>query len=108
MKSVHGFKAGVLGPVEIPRLTRNEHGSLSNTGVRIMLTRVVLCSLFLACAFTPANALTQEEFLARLEAAGYSQIRENGSGKIKTFKAVKNGKEVSVIVDSRGQIKELQ
>jgi hypothetical protein len=63
---------------------------------------------FLACAFTPANALTQEERLARLEAAGYSQIRENGSGKIKTFKAVKNGKEVSVIVDSRGQIRELQ
>ncbi len=68
-----------------------------------MLARVVL-----ACAFTPANALTQEELLARLEAAGYSQIRENGSGKIKTFKAVINGKEVSVIVDSRGQIKELQ
>jgi hypothetical protein len=73
-----------------------------------MLARVVLCSLFLACAFTPANALTREELLARLEAAGYSHIRENGSGKIKTFKAVKNGKEVSVIVDSRGQIKELQ
>jgi hypothetical protein len=36
------------------------------------------------------------------------EIRENGSGKIKTFKAVKNGKEVSVIVDSRGRIKELQ
>jgi hypothetical protein len=89
-------------------MTSNEHGSLPNTGVRIMLARVVLCSLFLACVFTPANALTQEELLARLEAAGYSQIRENGSGKIKTFKAVKNGKEVSVIVDSRGQIKELQ
>jgi len=27
---------------------------------------------------------------------------------IKTFKAVKNDKEVSVIVDSRGRIKELQ
>jgi predicted RNA binding protein YcfA (HicA-like mRNA interferase family) len=89
-------------------MTRNERGSLSNTGVRIMLAQIVLCSLFLACAFTPANALTQEELLARLEAAGYSQVRENGSGKIKTFKAVKNGKEVSVIVDSRGQIKELQ
>ena len=73
-----------------------------------MSARVVLCSLFLACTFTPANALTQEELLARLQATGYSQIRENGSGKIKTFKAVKNGKEVSVIVDSRGQIKELQ
>jgi predicted signal transduction protein with EAL and GGDEF domain len=72
-----------------------------------MLARAVLCSLILACAVTPANALTQEELLAKLEAAGYS-IRENGSGKIKTFKAVKNGKDVSVIVDSFGQIKKLQ
>jgi hypothetical protein len=73
-----------------------------------MLPRLILCSLFLACAFTPANALTQEEVLAKLKAAGYSQIRENGAGKIKTFKAIKNGKEVSLIVDSRGQIMELQ
>jgi hypothetical protein len=42
------------------------------------------------------------------QAAGYSQIRENGSGKIKTFKAVKNGKEVTVILDSSGKIKELE
>ena len=72
-----------------------------------MLARAILCTLILACAVTPANALTQEELLAKLEAAGYS-IRENGSGKIKTFKAVKNGKDVSVIVDSFGQIKKLQ
>lgn len=78
------------------------------TGVHTVLLRAVLCSLILGCAFTPANALTQDELLTRLEAAGYSQIRENGSGKIKTFKAVKNGKEVRVVVDSLGQIKELQ
>ncbi len=72
-----------------------------------MLARAVLCALSLACAVTAANALTQEELLAKLEAAGYSQVRENGSG-IKTFKAVKNGKEVSVIVDSFGRIKKLQ
>jgi len=42
-----------------------------------MLARAVLCSLILACAVTPANALTQEELLAKLEAAGYSQVREN-------------------------------
>lgn len=73
-----------------------------------MWLRVVLCSLILGCAFTPAQALTHEELLTRLEAAGYSQIRENGSGKIKTFRAAKNGKEVTVILDSTGQIKELQ
>ena len=73
-----------------------------------MLARAILCPLILAYAVTPANALTQEELLAKLEAAGYSQVRENKSGKIKTFKAVKNGKEVSVIVDSFGQIKKVQ
>jgi hypothetical protein len=78
------------------------------TGVQIMLARAVLCFLVLACVFSRANALTQEELVAKLESAGYSQVRENGSGKIKTFRAVKNGKEVSVIIDSRGQFKELQ
>ena len=73
-----------------------------------MLARVVLCSLILACAVTPANALTQDELLAKLEAAGYSQVRVTESGKIKTFKAVKNGKEVSVIIDSFGRIKKLE
>jgi hypothetical protein len=73
-----------------------------------MLWWAILCSLILGSALMPAHALTQEELLTRLEAAGYSQIRENGSGKIKTFKAVKNGKEVTVILDSSGKIKELQ
>jgi hypothetical protein len=73
-----------------------------------MLLRAVLCSLILGGAFTPAHALTQEELLTTLEAAGYSQIRENGAGKIKTFKAVKDGKEVRVVVDSLGHVKELQ
>ena len=73
-----------------------------------MLARAVLCFLVLACVFSRANALTQEELVAKLESAGYSQVRENGSGKIKTFKAVKNGKDVSVILDSFGQIKKLQ
>jgi hypothetical protein len=47
-----------------------------------MLARAVLYSLILACAVTTANALTQEELLAKLEAAGYSaspgkRVREN-------------------------------
>lgn len=73
-----------------------------------MLSRAMLCSLIMGGAFTPAHALTQEELLTRLEAAGYSQIRENGAGKIRTFKAVKDGKEVRVVVDSLGHVKELQ
>jgi hypothetical protein len=67
----------------------------------------IICSLAIAGAFSSAQALTQDEILARLEAAGYSQIRQAPSGKIKSFKAVKNGREVSVIVDSTGHIQEL-
>jgi hypothetical protein len=73
-----------------------------------MLMRAILCYAILASILSPANALTLEELLTKLEAAGYSQIRENGAGKIKTFRAVKDGKEVRVVMDSRGQIKELQ
>jgi hypothetical protein len=57
-------------------------------------------------AFSAAHGLTQEELAVKLERAGYSQIREIKSGKITTFKAVKNGKPVSLIVDSSGHIKE--
>jgi arginine repressor len=67
----------------------------------------LLCSLAIAGVVSSAWALTQEEIVARLESAGYSQIRQAQSGKIKSFKAVKNGQEVSVIVDSTGHIQEL-
>jgi hypothetical protein len=77
-----------------------------------MLTRAVslavLCSLVIVGVFSSAHALTQDEIVAKLESAGYSQIRVIPSGKIKSFKAVKNGKDVSLIVDSSGHIKEVQ
>jgi hypothetical protein len=92
----------------MPQLTLNGRDNIEGAGKHTMLLRAVLGSLILGCACTPAHALTEEELLTRLEAAGYSQIRENGAGKIKTFRAVKNGKEVRVILDSSGQIKELQ
>ena len=72
------------------------------------LSLLTLCSLQIAVSLSSAHALTPNEIVARLEAAGYSQIREVPSGKIKSFKAVKNGKEASIIVDSTGHIKELQ
>lgn len=59
-------------------------------------------------AATTAYALTSDEIKARLKAAGYSQIREMPAGKIKTFKAVKDGRERSIVVDSNGHISELQ
>ena len=68
----------------------------------------MLCPLAMAAVFSPAHALTQGEIVAKLESAGYSHIRQIPTGKIISFKAVKNGKEVSIIVDSTGHIKELQ
>jgi hypothetical protein len=76
-----------------------------------MLARAVslaVLSLAIVGVFSSAHALTQNEIVAKLESAGYSQIRVVPSGKIQSFKAVKNGKDVSLIVDSSGHIKELQ
>ncbi|TXL77715.1 hypothetical protein FHP25_09475 [Vineibacter terrae] len=55
--------------------------------------------------------MTPSEKAARskLEAAGYSQIKDIKSGPEGiTATAVKDGKEVAVIVDSGGRIKELR
>jgi hypothetical protein len=54
----------------------------------------------------PAYGLTSQEVVAKLEAAGYSQIREMTAGKIMTYKAVRGGKEVFLVIDSFGKVKE--
>ena len=67
----------------------------------------VLCSLVIIGCFSPAYALTQQELVAKLESAGYSQIREiKSTAEGTAVKAIKDGKEVSLVVDSSGQIKE--
>jgi len=59
--------------------------------------------------FSPAHALTQQELIAKLEAAGYSQIRNiKSTAEGISVKAMKNGKEVSLVVDTSGQVKERQ
>jgi hypothetical protein len=63
--------------------------------------------LMVAGALSPAHALTQEELIAKLQAAGYSQVGDIKSTPEGTaVKAMKNGKEVRLVVDSAGQIKE--
>jgi hypothetical protein len=54
----------------------------------------------------PAYGLTSQEVVAKLEAAGYSQIREMKAGKIMTYNAVRGRKE-ALVVDSFGKFKEL-
>jgi hypothetical protein len=73
------------------------------------LFQAVVCCLAMASTFTPAEALTQQELVAKLEAAGYSQVRDiKSSAEGISVKATKNGKEVSLVVDSSGQVKERQ
>jgi Peptidase propeptide and YPEB domain len=70
-------------------------------------TQAILCSLVMAGVFSPAHALTLQELVAKLESAGYSQIRDiKSTAEGTAVKAMKDGKEVSLVVDSSGQIKE--
>jgi hypothetical protein len=70
------------------------------------ISRAVLW-LALAGVLSPAHALTEQELVAKLEAAGYSQVRNiKSTAEGISAKAMKDGKEVSLVVDSSGQIKE--
>jgi hypothetical protein len=70
------------------------------------ISQVMFC-LVMAGVLAPLHAMTQQELVTKLQAAGYSQI---GQGKSTAegivVKAMKGGKEVHLVVDSKGQIKE--
>jgi hypothetical protein len=71
------------------------------------VSQAVPCFLVMVGVFSPAQALTQQELIAKLESAGYSQVREiKSTAEGTAVKAMKNGKEVSLVVDSSGQIQE--
>ncbi|MGY4432882.1 hypothetical protein ACVWWO_005359 [Bradyrhizobium sp. F1.13.1] len=71
-----------------------------------MIYRVAVL-LALAAGLSPVHALTQEELIAKIQAAGYSQVRDvKSTAEGTTVKAVKDGREVTLVVDSSGQIKE--
>ncbi|WP_026202625.1 PepSY domain-containing protein [Bradyrhizobium sp. WSM2793] len=72
--------------------------------IRMIYSAVLLA---IAAGLSPAQALTQEELVAKIQAAGYSQVRDiKSTAEGTTVKAVKDGKEVTLVVDSSGQIKE--
>jgi hypothetical protein len=65
--------------------------------------------LMIAGGLSPALALTQEELVARIQAAGYAQVSDiKSTAEGTTAKATKDGKQVRIVVDSSGQIKELK
>ena len=69
--------------------------------IQIIYRAVIL--LAIAGGLSPVHALTQEELVARIQAAGYSQvsdIKSTAEGII--AKAVKNGKPVTLVLDSNG------
>jgi uncharacterized phosphosugar-binding protein len=73
--------------------------------IQIIYRAVIL--LAIAGGLAPVHALTQEELVARIQAAGYSQVSDiKSTAEGITAKAVKNGKPVTLVLDSSGQIKE--
>lgn len=77
--------------------------------MRIPNISQVAALLALVAGLSPAHALTQEELVTKIQAAGYSQVRDiKSTAEGTTAKAMKNGKEVRLVVDSGGRIKEQQ
>jgi len=70
------------------------------------ISRTLLC-LAMAGVFSPTHALTEQELVAKLKTAGYSQIGEiKSTAEGTAVNAVKDGKEVHLLVDGTDQIKE--
>jgi hypothetical protein len=89
-----------------PFQRRETNMKIARTIFAVATLTLVTCSGAIG-VFSPAHALTQQELIAKLESAGYSQIREiKSTAEGTSVKAIKNGKEVSLVVDSSGQIQE--
>jgi hypothetical protein len=75
--------------------------------MRTRTIRYAVLGLGIAGAFSPALALTQDELVAKLQAAGYTQVSDvKSTAEGISAKAMKDGKTVRLVVDSSGQIKE--
>ena len=85
---------------------------LDAEGARTMLMRVLsraaICVFAISAVALPAYGLTSEEAVAKIEDSGiFAYIREMTAGQIMTYRAVRAGKEVSLVIDSFGKVKEL-
>ncbi|GLR84246.1 hypothetical protein [Bradyrhizobium iriomotense] len=75
-----------------------------------MRKHVISCAVLLlavAGGLSPALGLTREELIAKIQAAGYAQVSDiKSTAEGTTAKAMKDGKEVRLVIDSSGQIKQ--
>ncbi|MGY4311988.1 hypothetical protein [Bradyrhizobium sp. JR3.5] len=75
-----------------------------------MRNRAVLSAallLTIASGSAPTYALTQDELVAKIEAAGYSKVSDiKSTAEGMTATAIKDGKQVHLVIDSSGQIKQ--
>jgi hypothetical protein len=110
------------GGCTTPPLDHQTHGTVVSdqswrVGVATMETIMsaravsqVVCSSLLFAMIglsSPDHAQTQEELVTKIEAAGYSQVRDvKSTAEGISAKAMKNGNEVALVIDSTGQVKE--
>ncbi|MGY3532417.1 MULTISPECIES: PepSY domain-containing protein [Bradyrhizobium] len=67
----------------------------------------LILALAVAGTAVPARALTQDELVAKLQAAGYANVSDvKSTAEGTTAKAMRNGKPVKLVIDSSGQVKE--
>lgn len=67
----------------------------------------LILALAVAATAVPARALTQDELVAKLQAAGYANVSDvKSTAEGTTAKAMRNGKLVRLVIDSSGQVKE--
>ncbi|MGX1321243.1 hypothetical protein AB7M17_004696 [Bradyrhizobium sp. USDA 377] len=75
-----------------------------------MRTRTIVQAFLILALMGGASAvraLTQDELVARIKAAGYTEVSDiKSTAEGTTARAIKNGKQVRLVVDSSGQIKE--
>jgi hypothetical protein len=98
------YRIGVEGSENVVAARTSQGGQIMSART---ISQTVLCCLLMAGVLSPAHALTEQELRAKLESAGYSQIRDiKSTAEGTAVKAMKDGKEVSLVVDSSGQVKE--
>lgn len=74
--------------------------------LRSLIYGVALCLSLSNLASAQSATVTERDLISRLEKEGYSQVEVRSSPEGLAVKAMKDGKDVALVVDSSGKIQE--